>query len=150
MIRSVYFMMTSMLCVFVQNPKAATKRCLCFCATCLQDDEIAYYNAKDNVSALLFPSCYLFSFYFSASKYTGHTETWASNMLFAAQTALSLSHVLPFTSSSSLFSLLSSFLYLCTNLHIFFIFFRPSFPSVPQPLLPSLPILPLLQAFLPE
>uniref|UniRef100_A0A3B4FG04 VWFA domain-containing protein n=1 Tax=Pundamilia nyererei TaxID=303518 RepID=A0A3B4FG04_9CICH len=40
-----------MLGFFVQHPEASKKHFLCFFVTCLQDDEIAYYNAKDNLDA---------------------------------------------------------------------------------------------------
>lgn len=86
-----------MLRFFVQHPKAATKWCLCFCATCLQGDEISYYNAKDNVSVLFFfsPSAYLLSFHFSPGKHTGHTQTWASNMVLLHSTLSLLSFLSP-------------------------------------------------------
>lgn len=50
-----------MLGFFVQHPEASKKHFLCFFVTCLQDDEIAYYNAKDNVSVLFCPPLLIYS-----------------------------------------------------------------------------------------
>lgn len=55
----------------MQSPKASV--CVCVCC-CLQDDEIYYYNAKDNVSVLFYPPAYLLSCYLGPNTHTGHTH----------------------------------------------------------------------------
>lgn len=81
---------------------------------CLQDDEISYYNAKDNVS-VLFPSAYLLSFHFNPAN--SQVTLGHGPVIWLCYTAPSLS-VLPFTSSSSLLS--SIFLFLFTTFMSYF------------------------------
>lgn len=74
-----------------------------------------------------FPLAYLPRFHFSPRKHTGHTQTW--DVICFCYTAPSLSLVLPFTSSSSLLSSISLFLF-ATFMPCFF---HPGFLSLPQP-----------------
>lgn len=86
-------------CVCTQQPKAAAEWHLCFSLTCLQDDEIAYYNAKDNVSVLFFLPHICAASILAPCKHSALTQTLASNM-FLLHRPQPLSHVLPFTSVS--------------------------------------------------
>lgn len=97
-----------MLGFFVQHPEASKKHFLCFFVTCLQDDEIAYYNAKDNVSVHFLPSSVnLFSFSLSPCKHIGHTCIMNVLLLHSIPTPPSLPHI---PSSPSFYS--------CKNHHI--------------------------------
>lgn len=91
--------------------------------------------------AFCFPSAYLLSF---PGKHTGHTRTWASNIVLLHSTHF-FSLVLPFSSSSSL---LSSVLLLLFTTSISYFFYLTLYHCLSL-LLQALPFLSLLQAFLP-